>query len=124
MDVNVDIGKNLTSLLEKLAQQIGMTTEQIFPWYVQQAYVEGVTGLAGLGLGICIFSVVLIFSHKKADWDNGNGHAWASLVSIFGLAAVLLFSCVGGMTSVRKMMNPNFYAMQEITIHIGRLAGK
>ena len=61
MDVNakVDIGQNLTSLLERLAQQIGTTADKVFPWYVQQAYIEGVTTLVAVAV-LLIASIVTL----------------------------------------------------------------
>jgi len=42
-NVSVDVGQNITGLLEKLAVQMGTTVDKVFPWYVNQAYIEGCT---------------------------------------------------------------------------------
>src|SRR5687767_11456912 len=85
MDVSVDIGKNLTSLLERLAQQIGTTVDKIYPWYVQQAYNEGVTALFGITvvflLSVTILAVGLFLTYTSANRDTrevGGGVCFAS----------------------------------------------
>ena len=44
-NVSIDLGKNTTELLEKLAQSLGMTVEKIFPYYVKQQAIEAYTAL-------------------------------------------------------------------------------
>jgi hypothetical protein len=57
--VALDVGENITMLIEKLAAQIGTTVDQIFPWYVKQQVVEGYTAVA-IVLGFLALSAILI----------------------------------------------------------------
>lgn len=128
MDVSVDIGGNLTSLVERLAQQIGVTAEQVFPWYVQQAYIEGCVFLI-------LFAAILVLAISLFTWGafrfdkEGFGNALPS-ASFFLLLAGglmlfgLLMSAATGLSSaITKVANPNYHAMKMLTRDIGKLRG-
>lgn len=72
MDINasVDIGKNLTGLIEKLAAQIGTTADKVYPWYVQQAYLEGVTTLVTIAIVIPILSITFALAVRSKLWSG------------------------------------------------------
>jgi hypothetical protein len=126
MDVNVavDTGKNLTSLIEQLAQQIGVTADKVIPWYVQQAYIVGITTIIGLALALLVFGSVFAFVFKKADFDDGNRYTVICIFSGICFAVSLVGGFFGGVEATRHILNPNYYAMQMITRDIGRLAGR
>lgn len=129
MDINasVDIGKNLTGLIEKLAAQIGTTADKVFPWYVQQAANEGLTTLIAtsalllLSVSFLIGGLVMVGSETREKRDVGGGMAFISGVV---LVCVLTIGMVEAVEAARKLMNPNYYAMTMMTRDIGRMAGK
>ena len=91
--VSVDLGDNLTNLIEQLAIQIGTTADKIFPWYVQQQVIEGWTKAGIFAFLIGASTLTVIISMTKADYDSGNVPAFLSL--IFGgiaLLAILIVS--------------------------------
>lgn len=47
-----------------------------------------------------------------------------AFISGLVLLAVITFGTFEGVTAVRQLMNPNYYAMTMITRDIGRLTGK
>ena len=124
MNATIDVGENLTSLLERLAQQIGTTADKIFPWYVQQAYIEGVTTLCAIAIMAFIMITVFAFSVKRADFKDGNVSAVVTVCS----GIILIFTTVAvpldGVNAVRKIINPQYYAVSMLTKDVGRLAGK
>ena len=120
----VDVGENLTSLLERLAQQIGTTADKVFPWYVEQAYLQGVTTLVVLVFALVLFGVVFVLALRKADWNEGGIAAVLSIVSGVALLITLGGALLSGPIQVRKMMNPNFYAIQMIVEDIGKMRGR
>lgn len=77
LKASIDVGQNLTQLLEKLAKQIGTTADKVFPWYVGQSIIEGYTFFALLCIALIIGSVLLITSYKKERVDrNGDPTIW------------------------------------------------
>jgi hypothetical protein len=129
VEATVDIGGNLTSLLERLAQQIGTTADKVFPWYVQQAYVEGVSTLLALAVVVPILVVIVSLATRKPMWTGKyeNEPTIALFVSA-AAGAMLLFTVIIGtiesVDAVRKVMNPNYYAMKMITRDLGQLVAK
>jgi hypothetical protein len=123
MDVNatIDVGKNLTSLLERLAQQIGTTADKVFPWYVQQAQLEGVTALVAVCALLVISTAILAISLPIAVRDGNSVAAPVAFVSGLVLLAVLGIGTFESVEAVRKISNPNYYAMKMLTQDIGRL---
>lgn len=125
MNLNVDVGQNLTSLLEKLAQQIGTTADKVFPWYVQQALNEGVTGLVALGIFTLLSAAMVTFSIRFATRNSGHEAILPlSALSTAVLITNLLFGAIQGVESARKVMNPNYYAVKMLARDIGNLAGR
>jgi hypothetical protein len=127
MDVNVDVGKNLTSLLERLAEQIGTTADKVFPWYVQQAYLEGATTFVGIAFFLLLSSVLFIWSVKKADFSGGDLNNRYAIIFVAS-CVMSFFSLIGtafeGIEAARKMLNPNYYAMSMLTRDVGRMVAR
>jgi hypothetical protein len=123
MDYNatIDIGKNLTSLIERLAQAIGTTADRVFPWYVQQAQIEGFTTLIGFGVAIAILIPTVVIAVWRADYNSGNVASVVSAISGFALALTMFFGAFECTEAVRQVMNPNYYAMKMLTRDLGRL---
>lgn len=124
VEASVDVGTNLNSLLERLAQQIGTTADKVFPWYVEQAYLQGVTTLWAIGLALVIGAVVILLTHRKADFGNGNSAAVLCGCAMPVLALALLAAFVLGPQQVRKIINPQFYAMTMLAEDIGKMRGR
>ena len=124
MDINVDVGLNITSMLERLAQQIGTTADKVFPWYVHQAYLEGITTLCALGVFWLLAITLICVGLRKADFDEGNRHAVITGIGCALAVFVLLPTSFDGTTAVRQILNPNYYAMKMLTSDIGKLTRK
>lgn len=126
MDVNasVDVGPNITALLEKLATQIGTTADKVFPWYIKQQVLEGWIWLGLSGSALLIGVALAIVSWGKADFEDGN--RYTPLCIVGGILAIcgFLFVVFGTQTAVTQIMNPNYYALKSITADMARLVGK
>lgn len=87
VNASIDIGDNITSLIEKLAQKMGTAADQVFPWYVKQQIIEGyLWGFLSSGfliLGISMF----LACWNKADFDNCDKRA---VLSITGIAIAVM----------------------------------
>lgn len=124
VSASIDIGQNLTTLLEKLSAQVGTTADEIFPWYVQQQIIEGYLWM-GVSLSVFFLGVVLIMAtKKKADFDNGNLSAVflciGVVLGIFGFTLAVL----GAKGAISQILNPNYWALKSMTSDMARLIGK
>lgn len=124
MDVkaSVDIGKNLTTLLEQLAKQIGTTADKIFPWYVSQSIIEGYTFFFLLLVAFSTGGVFLLLSSKNpkySDVNQDNPTVWL-FVMIAGY--ILLFSgLIALFAAEEELFDPEFHAMKQLARQLGGL---
>jgi len=124
---SIDIGGNTTKLIDRLAAQIGTTTDKVFPWYVKQQVIEGWCWIGcsvfGAAVGIC----VCLFAIKK--WDNGKNadnelNAIALTIGVIILLIALVFLIFGTSGAVTQITNPQYYALKAMTGDMARLIGK
>ena len=129
MDVNakVDIGQNLASLLERLAQQIGTTADKVFPWYVQQAYLDGLIFLIVLAVVFIVSIAAVTYGVCKGDWSTGEPGNLAAALTIIGgvcLSMSVMSGMIGGSEHATKVLNPQYHAMKMLTRDVGNLTGR
>jgi hypothetical protein len=122
-NASVDIGKNLTHLMEKLAQQIGTTVDKIFPWYVKQEVVNAYTFLFISVTAVIISLFVFLYFKKKSVFCEEEWNMPATLTIISGccfLTAILIlvFNFQGAVTSI---INPEYNSLHNIIADMTKL---
>lgn len=121
---SVDIGKNITELVEKLAHQIGTTADKVFPWYVKQQVVEGVMffalDLCALLMGMVLFFVFL----RKADFTKETRQNVFTIIGGIIMAGAGLILLLWATDAATKILNPNFFALKAMTGDMAKLLGK
>lgn len=118
---SVDVGDGVSTLLTKLAEKIGTSVDQVFPWYVNQQVIEGWVFLAVATVAILLLSTMTIYSYKRSDFDNEN-----VFVLLFTISTVVTFiamvACTTGVSgSVSKILNPEYHAVRELIKDVGKL---
>jgi len=124
--MEIDIGKNMVELLDKLAVNIGTTADNIFPWYLNQQLIEGVAFIVILlSLSILCFCVAYIH-HKKSDYTQ---NCWqfteymALVPFILGVLSCFILA-IGGTVAISQIFNPEYYAFKTLTKDLSRLLGR
>lgn len=117
----VDIGSNLTSLLERLASASGTTVDKVFPWYVKQQVIGG---WVDLFLGIAVLTgltLLFLLCIRRSDWDETNAYCPAGIVVgvVLGFAALCWF--ISFSTIIAQIMNPEYAAMSALLADLGNL---
>lgn len=120
---SVDIGKNITEILEKLAHQIGTTAEEVFPWYVKQQVLEGWLYLVTDAVAFVLGLVFLLGFFSKADWKSEGWNRYAVLSVIGAVVTTIAFGffIFGFSNSVMHINNPNYYALKSMINDMARL---
>lgn len=116
----MDIGPNTASLIERLAAQLGMTVEQVFPWYVKQQIVSSVSLLIVATIITLLGFILWKICHDKTDRERTTGYNIATLVGYFIMfigALVLFFSCIG----IASGLLIPYPAFKSIVVDISRL---
>lgn len=119
--VAVDIGPNTTEMLEKLASQLGMTVEQVWPFFVKQAVVSGTVAVSlilvallvsGLSFAWGVRELTRISSETSKIHDDAARISAAVGGSLFALS---VFAAVCGLPiALPKLFNPEFWAIKEL----------
>lgn len=118
---SVDIGDNITQLLGKLADKIGTTADQVYPWYVKQQVLEGWGHLLTFSLIFIIAIPTFLYSVKKADFQRENIACFLTIIfGIITLIASIIFAIE--LTSIiTDIFNPNLGAFKSLTRDMSRL---
>jgi nitrate/nitrite transporter NarK len=132
MDTNVslELGKNFTELIERLAQAIGTTADKIFPWYVRQEYLCGVIELAVSFTIISILSMITVIAYKRLADDRNHSNdldeVWMGVFisSAFLLVFVLFGASLGMSSMITSVLNPQYGAVHAMISDIAKMTGK
>jgi len=122
VQASIDIGNNLTVLLEKLATQIGVTADKIFPWYVKQAIVEGWIFIVFWLIGTILSVVLLVISFKRVKFTNGDPNKWFAGCLTGGiLAFIYLIALMASISFISGLINPEYAAMTRLIKQLSQL---
>lgn len=112
-------GTAAVKLVERLADTLGMTVKQVFPYYLKQAYLEGLIRLlvfVALEI-ICVFLLIVLvplaFSLSKSNKEDGAVTCGVLAVITFVVFLIgLIVGATEGANWIIKMNNPEFRAVQ------------
>lgn len=128
MDINataaIDVGPNLTELLQQLATQIGVTADKVFPWYIKQQVIDGWTTGAALLMALFIAAAftLLLKKHTSAeDRVYGSGLYPITTCFIFITFIILLVGMYSAPSVATKIMNPEYHATQALVSDLAKL---
>ena len=116
-DINVaasiDVGKNTQELIEKLAVQIGVTVDKVWPWLVRQQVLEGWTILAAiliaLVIGVVLLGVALVLDKKETEICIPFFMV-GGLLCVFAIFALFM----AGPDQIQKIYNPEYSALKDL----------
>jgi GMP synthase-like glutamine amidotransferase len=132
MDTNVslDLGKNFTELIEKLAQSIGTTADKVFPWYVKQEYIGGIAALTISVLALVLLGMAAVISYKRAyafhqdEYEYRNFWEIPAIICTMAFIVALFFVCLGMPIMVTSVLNPEYGAVHAMISDIAKMTGK
>lgn len=121
---SVDVGDNIINLIRQLAEQIGTTTDKVFPWYVKQQVIEGWAFFVTCGLSFVVGVILVALTWKKCDWVYSKGLIPFCIIGIiFSLVALVISFLLGG-DFAAKILNPEFYALKSMVSDMSKLLHK
>ena len=118
---SVDVGDGISTLLTKLAEKIGTSVDQVFPWYVNQQVIEGWTFIAVATVIILLLSAVMIYFYKKADFDNEDAFMILFAVSAVVTFIVVVICAIKAIGAVSQILNPEYHAVHQLLKDVARL---
>lgn len=125
--VSVDIGSNISNLLEKLAVTIGTTVNDLYPYYVTKVKTEALANMLALGIAdffgliVVIIGVVLYMKYYDTcgKWYD-IGVISAVIGSVFLFFAVF-FSFVTLPSLYTQYINPVPYAISDMAKSVQKI---
>lgn len=108
--------KNISEVLEKLAEQLGITVVNIYPYFIKQQIIEGYMFIF-LTLFVMIVSGVIVkTNYDKAVWGDDilDKHAILILLATVVLCASIIVFLIEITAAVSKIINPEFGAINKI----------
>lgn len=115
------MNEKLTALLEKLATQLGTTTQYLWKVLISQARVSGIKSLVYIVL-VIVSGISLFLLHKKCckteegffSYDDNEG----LIVMMIILAIIWVVMFFIGMDAMSNMLNalfnPEYWALKEV----------
>ena len=111
-------GEKISNAIEQLAAQIGVGVDHFWPLFVKQQMIDGWINLLTPIILILVSSVYLVLTRNKWEDKTKDDISWQGVGGIiigFVLAISIVFSFVHGTTAVKQIINPEYYAIKEIT---------
>jgi hypothetical protein len=126
MDIkaSVDIGSNLNNLIVQLAEKIGTTADKIFPWYVQQAYYDGLFTIIALVAITLMATIVFLINIREAGIKDDGEPNMSLILTIFtGMIFVCLFIvwCISFTTVMTQILNPEYHGLKLMIEDLSKL---
>lgn len=111
---SVQITQEVMQRVDALASSMGMTAEQMWPYYVKQHTVEGTIHIVVWVLffvcGTAFIITGLVLGRKRDD-------TWG--YTLCGIIAVVTSVCLLSFVGLPKRLNPEYYAIQSVVKHVG-----
>lgn len=114
--LNENTTEQVLAALTEVANQIGVGPESVFPWFIQQQVLEGITFFIGeallvVGVGI---SARLAIRAWKVNRDSGWG-VMLALIAVSGSIIITISMLTGLQEAVGQIFNPEYAALKALS---------
>ncbi|MFA5898011.1 MAG: hypothetical protein WC829_02740 [Hyphomicrobium sp.] len=116
VSATVDVGKNATALLERLASQIGVTVEKVWPWLVKQQVVEAWGGVVTIALVLVVGAALFVGGWRAGKRAERGEDAWIGFCIAGCVVGAIGFfvACRAGALLFAAIVNPEYAALREL----------
>lgn len=107
------VGK-VSEYIDAIAAKLGVAAEHVYDVLLRQQVVDGVTTLVSYAVALPLIALSIRFLYKKSDKYDLNIFGILAIVMsvVFGLFLICGF--VDCSDAVKKLANPEYYAIKEI----------
>ena len=105
--------------LDKIGDKLGLTAQQIWPWFIRQQYIEAVVSLAAVILDTSVFIFVLRFICNHWRPDSGysiykEDHEALWIIGLFFLGVGIPVAHLCFWTEFFDIFNVEYAALKDI----------
>ena len=112
--VIVGLSNEVLAKLDILAQKIGVTVEQIWPWLIRQQYVEAIYFSVLAALCIIISGITLGLTIKYWEKiESNNCEPPFVVINVIFVMATAAFICIA-VTAIPNIFNPEYHALKDL----------
>jgi len=128
----MNIGNEINTVINNLAEKLGVISTQILEMYTKQARVDGIKSIVSICVSISLIAIVGYVMHKmlnKRDkdgdrrsqfWDEWEW-GWFMALSYLTILILLIIVFVNISRSINCFVNPEYYAFKKIMSDIGNI---
>ena len=122
VDYLIDKTDQLGSFISEIAKQMGVAATHVYEILIRQQYVEGI-GFLIWSIGLLILISFIAYCLKKGIISRATWHEFVVIPYIVCLFLFIVFiGCF--YEGVLRMMNPEYYALQDLFEMIEAISGK
>jgi len=111
----------ILSKLDQLANKLGVTVEQIWPWLVKQQYIDAV-----FSTGVFVVVSILFYRMSKFvahHWNPESGdlysiyredHGATWVIGLLAVAVILICCFVDTYCNIPGILNPEYGALRDL----------
>jgi hypothetical protein len=112
--MNDQVVNEIIARLDILGAKLNVAGSAIWETLVRQASVQPICNFVALAI-LCIIALICAINFcKKADWKNGNGWTFSTVVSVLTFVPSFIVMCVIYSDFVTSINNPEYLALREL----------
>ncbi len=116
--------------LTQMAEGLNVTLPQLWEILIKQQYVEAIQAFAVFGLCLIVWGILYKknkgirewLKQRKNEYDNSERFVPIAILIIL-LSFTTLISGIVTITGIGQIINPEYYAIQDIVEFIGKMKG-
>jgi len=112
MNVSIDVGNNTAQMLKGLADKLGLTVQQVFPYFVKQEIINGIEGVLAYLLFVLLSLVGLRWAQKEYKKNPVEEFEFIRFFCVCLLIVSTIIFILGN--SIGEIVNPQYYAIKDI----------
>ena len=99
--------------IEELIRVCAGQVQAFYPIVLRQQIIQAIIPMVILPIALFLTPLLIKFS-KKVDWENDN--VYCPLVILFGviLTVGIIYGTIGTLMGIGMLLNPNYYAVQDL----------
>ena len=110
--MNESVGLIVTKIEELIRACAGQVTA-FYPIVKQQQIIQAIMPMIILPISILMIPIVLKLE-KKADWNGGNVYCFLTIIIGIFTALGLMWGIIGSVSGISTLLNPDYYAVQDL----------
>lgn len=111
---NSNIADQIMSIINQMAEKLGVAAEKVYPVLIKQAYVEGVKDIIWIFFGICLTSIGVYFAGNAIRNKSNSDQEIVIFTNICLIIIGLVFTIITINDAITAFVNPDWYVFNTL----------